>query len=77
MWALSPLTRDWTASLALQGGFFTTGPPVKSPQADLNYELISHFSKHEPTGQRTSAWQDVAKFAKDPNATEKNYQVVN
>jgi len=50
---------------------------VKSPQADLNYELISHFSKHEPTGQRTSAWQDVAKFAKDPNATEKNYQVVN
>ena len=36
LWDLSSLSRDWTASFALQGGFLTIGPPGKCPQADLN-----------------------------------------
>ena len=31
MWDLNFLTRDWTTSPALEGGFLTTGPPGKSP----------------------------------------------
>ena len=31
MWDLSSWTKDQTLSLALEGGFLTTGPPGKSP----------------------------------------------
>ena len=65
MWDLSSLTRDqigrWILFFFLEGGFFTTGLPVKSVVLFLNFQISCNLGDNWKVEARPGSKSDCGK----------------